>query len=587
MTLMMKQRALRLLIICAIAAITSAPGAYAQYDQTIEVEGKYVPEVIPRERVALFPPQQKFRFSAAPLPFSETGVHANFHPQAIPMPATGWRTSRSYDTSRGYADLSLGSFLNATLSAGYRIIDSEATTLGVRLQHNSTSLFHPRLGEAVRDVRRHLYDESLALYASHDFAGKGRLDATLQYHLSLFNYYGFNPAQAAPDASLKAPTQTLNDFSARFEWNSPAVIDNISYRAALGARYFGYRALPLPDGGAIRATRETNVFLDASFAFPTSRSSSAGIDLDGDLLCYANGKSYGMLSLTPFYRFARQSLNIRIGARIDLAFNAGTSLFSEIPSRRYSTFHIAPSVSAEYAAGPASLYVRLLGGSTLHTLASLSELDFYGMPALLSTRPVYAPLDGSLGATFGPFHGFSAGLDFAYRIARDQFTGGWFMPWLNGDLSLTANPATTSDGNAATSPLDTYNIHGFSLGLNLAYNPASWLNLSVEGRYQPQNGKKGYFNGFDRPRWTLKARAESNPWRTLRFGIDWQMRAVRSIIGVRLPDISLLGANVAYSFTPRLSVWLRGDNLLNRRDPAMLSLPMQGISFAIGAGINF
>ena len=574
MTPLMKH-SIRTLIICAIATLTSL-GAFAQYDQTIEVEGKYVPEVIPRERVAIFPPQQKFRFSATPLPFSETGVHANFHPQAIPMPATGWRTSRNYDTSRGYADLSLGSFLNASLSAGYRIIDSEATTLGVRLQHNSTSLFHPRLADAVRDVRRYLYDESLALYSSHDFSGKGRLDATLQYHLSLFNYYGFNPAQAAPDAALKAPTQTLNDFTARFKWSSPAVIDDISYSATLGARYFGYRALPLPGSDDIRGTRETNVFLDASFAFPTSRSSSAGIDLDADLLCYANGKSYGMLTLTPYYRFARQRLNIRIGARIDLAFNAGTSLFSEIPSRRYSTFHIAPSVSAEYAAGPASLYVRLLGGSTLHTLAALSQLDFYGIPALLSTRPVYAPLDGSLGASFGPFRGLSAGLDFAYRIARDQFTGGWFMPWLNGDLSL-----------AATSPLDTYKIHGFSLGLNLAYNPAAWLNLSAEARYQPQHGEKGYFNSFDRPRWTLNARAESNPWRSLRLGVDWQLRAVRSILGVRLPDISLLGANVAYSFTPRFSIWLRGDNLLNRRDPAMLSLPMQGLSFAIGAGINF
>ncbi len=150
------------------AILIAAAGlpAMAQYDQDITVEGKYVPEFIPQDRIGLFPRPVKFPAEKSSLSYSLTGVNADFIPQAIPIPATGWNDTRRYSAARGYVELGLGSWLRSTLSAGYRFIDSRNTTVGIRLQHNSTSLWKPELSEAMADTRMWRYDESLGIYGS-------------------------------------------------------------------------------------------------------------------------------------------------------------------------------------------------------------------------------------------------------------------------------------------------------------------------------------------------------------------------------------------------------------------------------------
>ena len=90
------------------------------------------------------------------------------------MPETFAETMRSTDagislpdTYRGYVSLTSGSYLNTSLSAGYRFVDNPHTTFGAWLQHNSSSLFRPDAETgptAVPDVkpaRKKLYDETL------------------------------------------------------------------------------------------------------------------------------------------------------------------------------------------------------------------------------------------------------------------------------------------------------------------------------------------------------------------------------------------------------------------------------------------
>lgn len=49
------------------------------------------------------------------------------------------------------------------------------------------------MSDATDDVTRYRYDESVGLYISHVFKGYGRLDASLDYHVGMFNYYGYCP----------------------------------------------------------------------------------------------------------------------------------------------------------------------------------------------------------------------------------------------------------------------------------------------------------------------------------------------------------------------------------------------------------
>lgn len=616
--------------IFAFAPLFAAISAFAQFDQTISVDGKYVPEVIRIDRINTFPRQEKFSMETTPLAYEAAGIPASFAPALYPMTAMGWRDTRKVSSNRGYLDFGMGSWLNSTLSAGYRFLQDESTVFGVRLQHNSTSLWKPDLSPATAENAQYRYDEALGLYFSRLIAGKGRLEAAADYHLGMFNYYAFNPVytplSSAGKDSYKAPEQTLNDAAVRIDWHSLSEVDNLSWNVGGGVRYFGYDKFhyftpSLSTGGAtltgsageMPATKETDINIRGGVRFPLAASSAVGIDINADYFLYSGGDkdgnifqkpdSYMLATLTPYYRFSINRLNLRLGVDIDIAANAG------LPDNRYSAAHFATDVTADYDAGAARLFLHLLGGSRLNTLAGNAELDYYQSPFMRNTTPVYSPLDGEFGVSFGPFSGFEAGLGFAFRISRGEHAGGWYQDAMNGLLAPGMAPTLPSSQDGApvdysNYALNTYNLHGYSLKANIGYDFGKPFKISANGSYQPQNGSNGYFNGLDRPRWVTAVTAQTNPWNSLKFSISYRYRGVRNayitgeyrnakgfmetlLVSQRLRDITSLDFGASYSFTDSFSLWLQADNLLNQHIDVLPGLPSQGITFAGGVSLLF
>lgn len=323
----------------------------------------------------------------------------------------------------------------------------------------------------------------------------------------------------------------------------------------------------------------------------------------GGIFTYACPGDYGIVTLTPYYRFAIDRFNLKIGADLDFAVNAGPE------GDRYGVFHVAPDVAVDYNAGAARLFLHMAGGSTLHTLAAGYDLDYYQNPVLEGTRPTYSPLDGDFGVTFGSFGGFSAGARFAFRVARGEYLGGWYMTRLNcGDSACSGLPEA---GLSALAPMsypyssaETIDMHGWSAGANLSYDFGNALRIDAHGNYQPQRGESGYFNGYDRARWTAGVAAVSNPVGRLHLKLSYDYRGVRSIYTFarcvndknvsesvlcsrRLPDLTMLNFGASYGITDRISIWAQGDNLLNRHDEKLPGLPLQGITVAGGVSFIF
>lgn len=594
----------------------------AQLHEQINVEGKYVPDVIRVEKINAFPKAVEFSMDTKPLDYEQGGISIGFTHALITMPATGWRDSKAFSNERGYLELGAGSWLNSTLSAGYRFIDTPSTLVGVRLQHNSTSLWKPNLSDATADVRQWRYDEDIALYGSHNFKGYGSLDASLDYHIGTFNYYGFYNPYALAGETVDAPTQTLNDFAARVGWRSESKPDALAYNLSARVRHFAFRALPLPVewGGDAKGNRETNVGIAAGLRMPWESGSSIGLDANLDILLYggdetvfshmgsfgessvslAKPENYAMLTLTPYYRFTRGLLDVKIGADIDLSFKAGPE------GNRYSFFHIAPEAKFAVQTGQFGVWLNALGGSSLNTLAYLWQRDYYMMPALTSTRPSYTPLDASFGVSVGPFAGFSMSLEAAFMTSKNIRLGGWYQPWTDfaGKEMWGFSQALPADYSMLYS-LDSegINIHGFSFGAELSYKLSERLSLLARGNYQPQDGEKGYFNGYDRPRITALFEASVRPLDKLGITASYNYRGVRniytratqnisaggvaiggpqsSLMSMRLPDLTLLNLAASWDFSPKFSVWIQADNILNRHDEV---LPLQYSQDVVVAG---
>lgn len=572
-----------------------------QLHESISVEGKYVPDVIKIDKMYAFPKRVKGVLESSPLRYDENGVTASFMPLPVTMQATGWCTSRRIDDSRGYLEFAAGSYLNSNLSAGYRFMDNASTLAGIRLQHNSTSLFRPEIEGVASATKQYRYDESVALYVSHFFKGTGRLDASLDFHPSFFNYYGFRDFN---DSEKKAPAQTLNDISFRLDWRSPLrAASNSGWYASGTIRNFAFSSLPLPSapGNTYGACRETDVALRSGVKIPWDNGSSIVIDAILEMLFYNAGNyfgvdNYSLLTLNPYYRFTKGLLDIRIGADIDLAFKAGES------GNRYPLFHIAPDLRFGLQAEQVGIYLNLTGETTLNTLAHLHELDYYSLPALTSTRPTHTPLDAAVGINFGPFSGFSAGVEGRFRSSRNVTLGGWYQAWLDYGSSpvpgLNPKPSPGVEMNYCSED-EGININGVSLKGMLKYDQGKYFSILAEGTWQPGEGKKGFFNGYDRPEITGSIKICINPISPLSINTGFDFRGGRKIYvkstetllsgntlingtektlhSLSLSNVSLLNLGASWSFNDHLSVMLQADNLLNRHYDILPLQPSQGI----------
>ncbi len=601
--------------------------AQQRLDESVAVDGRYKAEVVRMNRINTFPKRVRATLSSNPLPYDETGVAADFAPTLIPMGPTGWMSERQRSDSRGYLDLALCSWLNSSLSAGYRVLPAGGqTSLDVRLQHNSTSLQRPELLPHLRGARRYCYDETIGVDAGHTFKGAGRLSASAQYRLNCFNYYATLPYTTGNPEDFKAPTQTLNDASLRLGWTPERQEGRADWRLQAAYRYFGYRALYLPaiPGGYLasgRGGRENHIQVAGYVGMPATDRNSWNLSAQFDALIYGdqewvnNPKSYSHISLTPGYEGKSGSVSWRVGLRLDFTAGAGSQ------GDKAGWIHLAPDARVSWAKGPVTLYASATGGDRLQTLASRSAYDPYGLPALWSSTPAYAPLNGAVGVSLRPMGGLTLTFEGAYRIERHVEMGGLYQLLLNRPYGLKPSvPGIDTSLELHGRNVEGLNLHGARLRMAASYE-SKVFSLGGEIAWQNQKGATGWFNGYDRPRYTASLNVGVRPVEPLRIeaGLEWRgHRAVYSwaspdpasmgpslpdggnvvinggtsdvkypLAALRLRDITDLHLSAAWALTPAIEVRVEGSNLLNRRVDALPGLPAQGITFAAGASVKF
>ncbi len=588
-----------------LLSIIAPAGASAQLHESVSVDGTYLRDVLHPDRINQLPHRPRLSLGETPLDYASAGVKADFIPLSPVADATAFGASLEGTPTLGYLDLEGGSYLNSSVSLGIGAIRRSEERLDLRLQHNSTTFWRP-FGD-LADARVS-YAESLGVAYARKFSDMGLFSASAQYHVGYFNYYGLDPDIAGytlDGTPMHLPTQTLNDAALRLGWTSdPEGGWPVDWNAALSARYFGYRT----------ATRETQLSLSGGAAMPFGQKGRLGIDASLDMLFYSEARdsrspdAYSTLSLRPYYKWQKQNLSLRIGADIDLAFNAD----GYTPDTHYAALHASPDVRFDVAARNVGFYVHLLGGTELHTLAAMSQIDPCRNPHLESTRPVHTPLDANIGLNLTPFRGFTAELNLQYKSSTGVPMEGWYMAWLNyGDAAMPG--LTVPDGIAPEygMAMQRYSLSGFGASLRLAYRPSSVLALEAKGSYTPQHDKTGIFNGLDRPRWILDAGVELSPMRQLTFGVNYSYRGVRRIFtgytdpeatdlvpggappdptvssrqelaSLRLPDITNLSASVRWDATRNFSLRFEASNLLGQRALLLPMTPTEGITFAGG-----
>lgn len=561
-------------------------------EETLYVEGEYVPAIVRQDKIHLLPRKISFDMPVVN-PSTEFGlVTGNYVPGYSILTAPVWQGEREAYRWKGYLTGAIGSYLNSNLSAGYRIVDTESSKGGVWLQHNSSSLFHPRMSESSRDRRRYRYDEQIGFDLRHDMGKRGILSGLVTYHLGLFNYYG---ATLSGELNSKAPTQTLNDAWLELHWQTSRG-RNLQIGLRGHAGYFGYRRFYSEvdyvwESGT--GLREIEAGVGASISGNLGSGHSLGADVDFTNVSYnkvvnkLESRSLQSVRVMPYYGYTGERFSARLGVVADAAWGAGKSLYGSLPELDYSTLHVAPHISLSYDGGSWGATVSATGGQQLQTLRRGYNLDYYQRPMRQYVMPAFVPVEGKGRLEYKGNGRFRAGVDVTYTVIRHLYMGGWYMSRLSG-LSDEDYPARLHG-----------NLSGFSIGLDAEWQVIREVTLRGRGTYQPQrNGSTtGFFNGYDRPRWTLDASVEVRPLRQLDFTVGYRYRGVRNIYSnywdtakgnaTRLPDICNLNFGVRYRLNRTVSFFGTADNLLGKRVEILPCQPAEGFNFLVGADVVF
>lgn len=592
-------------IILASAALTPLAAA-DELNQTISVTKETEVVEHKAEKMEALPDAAPSTASPVKLKFSDWAVPAAVNPWLVVQNPQRQDDGFEFSTKRGYAEFGMGNYMNMVGSLGYRVVDKERMSMNIWLQHNSTNgsisnyaTFDPfSVGNGEARKKFFVEDRIGADFASRLKAGE--LSAALVYHLSKFNYYGMMLPASKDDVERK---QGNNEVGLGLQWLSRANDErSFGYHAGIGYNYFGY-ADPV-EPALEKALTEHNFSINAGAEFVWDEDSHIGVNAEVNSLSYKNrvaeyggfnqmemtfgarlnDRSQSVTTLTPYYLKSNDRINLRIGARLDIA-SSGT------------VFHIAPDVRFDYTINNrASLAVSATGGNRMNPLHVIAERNRYVNPSMALIGNTYTLVDAEARLNIGLFKGLSLSPFVGFAVVRDAYVPEIGTVELLGDWNFS-----TPDMLRGTVRYVQYDLNGVKLGLDVAYKLRSVAEVKVGYMFTPQGKESGYIANDDRAEHQFNAALTVRPIKKLDINVAYQFRSGRNVVVcntvagsafVNLEQRSLgvvsdfsLGAT--YRINDILHVYAQGNNLFNRRWQDYFTMRNQGVNFLVGVGAKF
>lgn len=496
---------------------------------------------------------------------------------------------------------------SGTLAAGYRILDTDRVRLSAWLQFNSANYkkqlpwsdysryWRQNTGSAGIDFRWAVGERSMF---------KTAVDYTYDRYLTIYNQPAYIFADENATDIDRRYYQTINLVNVALDWTSG--VDALNYNVSLGFNHTGAGEdgpktplFYLVEDFMSRPIRQNTFNIAADATLPLAEKSFVGLDLGLDIIRTSrytalaitdnvvapvvltpwDGDTRGLFTITPRYKYTGKSFTANIGARIQFSHNSG------------NTFNLTPDVTLGWT--PMALFAmeaRFNGGVETNTLKELYGVTPFFNPAV-GYQFSRVPLDADVKALIGPFHGAYLQLRGGYSTARR-----WLMPYTG----------ETGDYSSAALFLPT-NIEGWRYGAEIGYNWREKVIAAVNYTGVPGNDSpnRGYYRWRDRARHELGVNFSVKPVDRLTFSASYTLRAGRRIIDPylyinpvdestvlayrshRLHNISDLNLGITYTLSDPLSLFLRGENLLNHNTTDIALRPMPGIAVYVGASYQF
>jgi hypothetical protein len=391
----------------------------------------------------------------------------------------------------------------------------------------------------------------------------------------------------------------------------------LSIKGGYGSDVFNYQTRTVPAG---KTDKQHNDLLELSAELTPYSFGKFGIGAAAEINTfrqkYATNFTEGVaetligVTLTPEYQFD-ESMKVDV----DVAYNhtgyniddmigklEGYDAFYASPHFYWSNdqidlmaglyisdeLKVAPDVEAVYHTDSwFDLYAQAKGGETYNSFRHFTEMTpYWYLPATIhEIDDQFDQLNARGGIRMKPFEGFYADLSLGYDISENRAEIADF------DMSPTLNyiyaPIMFADGTH------------FYVNADLRYNYRNKIMASLDASYHKWStdfdassyvgvNTKNWDKITWRPQIELGCNVMVKPIEQLTIGADFLFESYPKLTNrYERPNTVNVGATISYTFPFRLTLYAKGDNLLNKKYDQYVMYRTPGINFLAGAAITF
>lgn len=558
-------------IIPCLLCLCYTVSTFSQHDSTLTrtviVENQYNPTILNANKIGLTPTLEHPKVSPKKIQYADM-----FQPNTsfVFEPIGNIANNPSKQSEQpGYARLGLGNNGKLDARLGYHFYIGEKDRLNTlfAFQGMNTALEYPKSMSLPKWDSR-IYRTQMSAAWQHLFKNF-KLDISAKGESQTYNY---NTKWTTLNEDRSRQTNLLGSLLATLaNRNNEATIQ---FKAGTGILY----ATQKHAFGLSKKFTEKDIRTHALITGNIDEESYICLKAQMDNLLYSSQwtevNDYTSLQINPTYHFNKGNWIVQLGAHINFQTDRGSKV------------QFSPDIYGEYRISNAHrLYAQATGGRILNDFRTINQRFPYDYPGISTSNytvanPVlafkngYIPIKAQLGFKTTPINEMSLHIYGGFRTVEHEI------------FSIQNEPLALSSYYSYELLQD--NANTLYAGATAQY---CWKDLfSAHVDFLWNNWNSDITDNYItmHPELTLKGTIESTPIKKLHFALSYhyEQRASNNEAN-RAKAINNLGLTVSYELFPSISLWTKGDNLLNQNYFLHTLYPAQGINFLFGASIEF
>lgn len=540
--------------------------ANAQLNNTVEVTNEVRPVVKDANKINILP-------SVVETPVKHHNVQ--YSTDAKPLTTFNSEPQRRYDTKsseKGFATLGGGTHGQVDGKLDYVLDLGSSDALGIDLSlHGFDGKPMSNTYYVSNDKKIHKYDSRGALKYNHWFQNGVNLFVNGTYENQVFNYQKVNIPGLGEDPI--AGTDKQHVAAADFEAGiTPWKLGNFSFDLKAGIQFYSQKYKTTFDDEVGETTMSLN--FNGKYAFNEEHAFALGADVFNSDYGMDNVKGVTEAFFTPHYMYEGEAFSLKLGV---LASISGD---------------VAPDVHFAYHLTPHSdVYAKATGYAANNNLRHISALSPYFVFAgvsptnSLELKSEFHQLYACLGYKFTSSMGLSGDVNVGYDMAENMTNSDWL---------------TNANTNLYTL-IDFAKTRRFYVNADVAYAYKDIVKVDLKNQFNgwQYNLEDEWIDGSAvRPTIDLRWKADVKIIKDLYLGLNWELgyydcpeieNGGSTIDPYERPTTSNLGASLRYKLPVKmpLSVYVKGDNLLNHKHDVFYGYRSIGANVMAGVAMSF